>query len=160
MNTIQHLIFLAFLTQSSSCQQVRDKDYEIKVEIVGDSASPVYFGTPERERGSSFLGDYLAPENGYLKSLAIPFDSSEKAKNISRKNEGNYYFRVRTVRDANGHIISSNYGKIHGDFMLWSLPLEQGGVAQISWIACYFNPTPNGWGQSSRINTSAFFANR
>lgn len=103
----------------------------------------VYFETPNREQGSSFLGNYQAPESGYVNTLEIPFNSSETSKNMSRKNEGNYYFRIRTVRDASGNVLRSNYGKIHGDLMLWTLHREQGGVAQITWIESYFNPTLN-----------------
>ncbi len=40
----------------------------------------------------------------------------------------NYYFRVRTVVDDRGNIVSAHYGKIYGDFMQFSY---------------YFNPTPN-----------------
>jgi hypothetical protein len=40
----------------------------------------------------------------------------------------NYYFRVRTVLDSQGNILSTHYGKIYGDFMEFSY---------------YLNPTPN-----------------
>jgi hypothetical protein len=39
-----------------------------------------------------------------------------------------YYFRVRTVLDSQGNILSTHYGKIYGDFMQFSY---------------YLNPTPN-----------------
>jgi hypothetical protein len=39
-----------------------------------------------------------------------------------------YYFRVRTVLDSQGNILSTHYGKIYGDFMQFRY---------------YLNPTPN-----------------
>ena len=39
-----------------------------------------------------------------------------------------YLFRVRTVEDHDGNIVSARYGKIYGDFMQFSY---------------YLNPTPN-----------------
>lgn len=103
----------------------------------------IEFLTTDREKGSILLGDYEAPNQGYKNELNINFDSSDIKANYSRTQDGNYYFRARTTRDASGDIIQSNYGKIHGNFVLWAIPVDQGGVAQISWIASYFNPTPN-----------------
>jgi hypothetical protein len=40
----------------------------------------------------------------------------------------NYVFRVRTVLDKQGNIVSTHYGKIYGDFMQFSY---------------YLNPSPN-----------------
>lgn len=39
-----------------------------------------------------------------------------------------FYFRVRTILDHQGHIVSARYGKIYGDFMQFRF---------------YLNPTPN-----------------
>jgi hypothetical protein len=48
----------------------------------------------------------------------------------------NYFFRVRTVRDQSGKIISAHYGKIYGDFFF-------GCSASYIDYTYYLNPTPN-----------------
>jgi hypothetical protein len=60
-----------------------------------------------------------APVDGYKPEFIQPQDM-----NLDR----NYYFRVRTVLDSRGNILSTHYGKIYGDFMQFRY---------------YLNPTPN-----------------
>ena len=72
---------------------------------------------------------YEAPENGYEREVTRVNISHppEKVKWDYDPNR-NYFFRVRTVLDANGNVKSALYGKIYGDFMQFTY---------------YINPTPN-----------------
>jgi hypothetical protein len=60
-----------------------------------------------------------APADGYQ-----PHYEQTQGPDLNR----NYYFRVRTVLDSHGNILSTHYGKIYGDFMQFTY---------------YLNPTPN-----------------
>jgi hypothetical protein len=51
------------------------------------------------------------------------------------REDQNYFFRVRTKKDAQGNIVSALYGKIDGDF--------RGGIAGKITFTYYLNPTPN-----------------
>jgi hypothetical protein len=55
----------------------------------------------------------------------------------------NYYFRVRTKTDAQGRIVSANYGKIYGDFFLDPANFDWGYYATLMLVDTYFNPTNN-----------------
>lgn len=94
--------------------------------------------------GSELVSDYLAPETGYVPALSL--SKRAKAGETTRhwidesKPDSNYYFRVRTVLDERGGLVSAHYGKIYGGFEFGrymrseTLFLKSG--------VCYFNPTP------------------
>jgi hypothetical protein len=104
--------------------------------------------------GSSFISDYLAPESGYLPMLERKAVSGkarflpgywEYLSSLERKA---YYFRVRTKTDADGKIISANYGKIYGPLTL--VPVLKNHVAfkkalkaNFTVNGLYFNPASN-----------------
>lgn len=71
----------------------------------------------------------LAPPDGYQPELNKERSAhpGQVTKNDSDPNR-NYLFRVRTVKDHAGNIVSAHYGKIYGDFMQFTY---------------YLNPTPN-----------------
>jgi uncharacterized protein (DUF2141 family) len=103
----------------------------------------VEFLTVDRERGSIFLSDYKAPENGYVNCVTFAFDSDNMTAAMNQSKNGNYYFRSRVNQDADGKIKSCHFGKIYGPFTLWGIPTSRGGVASFGFAACYFNPTSN-----------------
>jgi hypothetical protein len=80
------------------------------------------------QTGSELVSDHEAPKDGYQPVVLLRRSSVNGIIRDDAKEERNYYFRVRTEVDAEGRIVSANYGKIYGDFM--------------SFIY-YFNPTPN-----------------
>lgn len=88
-------------------------------------------GTSEsgRKYGSKLVSDYVAPLEGYQETW-IQRTWKEKGSHhqTTRNIDRNFYFRVRTMVNEEGNIISAHYGKIYGDFM--------------SFIY-YLNPTPN-----------------
>ncbi|HTV41407.1 MAG TPA: hypothetical protein VMF08_12570 [Candidatus Sulfotelmatobacter sp.] len=70
-----------------------------------------------------------APIDGY-QSQWVQTDNRKPGQPVetNRNPNHNYYFRVRTVLDSQGNILSTHYGKIYGDFMQFTY---------------YLNPTPN-----------------
>jgi hypothetical protein len=52
----------------------------------------------------------------------------------------NYFFRVRTKKDANGNIVSALYGKIYGDFNNGNSGVETRKEINFTY---YLNPEPN-----------------
>jgi len=84
---------------------------------------------PDAEVGSGLRSPHEAPTEGYQPELtretsAKPGQASKFEYDPNRI----YLFRVRTVLDHDGNIVSARYGKIYGDFMQFSYCL---------------NPTPN-----------------
>ena len=65
-----------------------------------------------------------------IESHWVQTDNQKTGKPIetNRNPNRNYLFRVRTVVDDKGNIVSAHYGKIYGDFMEFKY---------------YLNPTPN-----------------
>ena len=78
-----------------------------------DGIQPVF--APPRG-GSELRLAHEAPESGYENLLKLRI-CSEKDKSVYEnvREDQNYYFRVRTQRDAKGNIISGLYGKISGN---------------------------------------------
>jgi hypothetical protein len=76
--------------------------------------------TTEFSKGSQLPSAHEAPANGYFQSIKRIMATDEDGGLAGATNVRNadarkcYYFRVRTKRDANGKIISANYGKIYG----------------------------------------------
>ena len=93
------------------------------------------FGDPgNNHEGSAFLSDYLAPTNGYERSIStynkVRYSAPRTAsRDTNDDNHYLYYFRVRTQTNATGQVTNALYGKIHGQL--------NGN------FRCYLNPTPN-----------------
>jgi hypothetical protein len=77
------------------------------------------FILPDGEIGSGLRSPHEAPVDGY--------QSKHEQTQMPDPNRI-YLFRVRTVKDHEGNIVSAHYGKIYGDFMQFTY---------------YLNPTPN-----------------
>ena len=87
------------------------------------------FTVPDSEKSSALRSPHEAPAEGY-KAEWVQFDN-RKPKTPTKTNKDanrNYFFRVRTVTDDRGNIVSAHYGKIYGDFMRFDY---------------YLNPTSN-----------------
>ena len=79
--------------------------------------------------GGRLASDYEAPEKGYQPFWVQELNGGKNVATQTNKDPNrNYYFRVRTILDEDGNIVSAHYGKIYGDFPN---------------IIHYFNPTPN-----------------
>jgi hypothetical protein len=81
------------------------------------------------DRGSELLSSQEAPTNAYLSKI-VRLNTSHPGQNpvIDYDENRVYLFRVRTVVDGHGNIVSAHYGKIYGDFMQFIY---------------YLNPNPN-----------------
>jgi hypothetical protein len=106
-------------------------DYEYKVKVTFPKAGDgiQIYTIPDSENGSGLRSSHEAPLDGYLSELNKERSAhpGQPAKNDDDPNRI-YLFRVRTVKDHEGNIVSAHYGKIYGDFMQFSY---------------YLNPTPN-----------------
>jgi len=106
-------------------------DYEYKVKVTfpkpGDGIQT--YTIPDSEMGSDLRSPHAAPVEGYQAELNKERSAhpGQPTKNDDDPNRV-YLFRVRTVKDHEGNIVSAHYGKIYGDFMQFSY---------------YLNPTPN-----------------
>lgn len=82
-----------------------------------------------------------APVEGY-EPVLLKHQQTEAGQvpKIEFREDQNYFFRVRTKKDAQGNIISAMYGKISGDFNQ-----EDGGFLVRGWLSFtyYLNPVPN-----------------
>ena len=86
--------------------------------------------------GSGLRLPAKAPEEGYVSSLnkRVYYARNKQGESNIRADQ-NYFFRVRTVKDAEGNILGALYGKIHGDFQF----NQRGGLT----FTYYLNPTSN-----------------
>ncbi|HTR43604.1 MAG TPA: hypothetical protein VMH87_18480, partial [Pseudomonadales bacterium] len=106
-----------------------ESDFTLTVTFPKSSDGIQEFTVPDTEKGSGLRSPHEAPTEGY-QSQWVQFDNRKPRRPIktNRDPHHNYFFRVRTVADDKGNIVSAHYGKIYGDFMEFKY---------------YFNPTPN-----------------
>ena len=91
---------------------------------------------------SQLLSRHEAQENGYEPQVYFVTDRtpSKILQNIELAKTAYLTFRSRILRDDNGNIISSNYGKIYG--ISYGRVDETSGKISIT-LLYYFNPIPN-----------------
>jgi hypothetical protein len=93
---------------------------------------------PEAGLRSSYIFPYEAPQTGYKESLfkEMWYENNlpPQHTNVKPDDQINYIFRVRTVVDEDGNIVSANYGRIQGDIRV----IADGSV----WFKYWFNPNP------------------
>ena len=86
--------------------------------------------------------DYLAPEQGYSTNMLAKMEYNSKSgvsgSSVYRSDEY-LAFKSRIKRDADGNIISANYGKFYSEIEFIRGVGEFVGVS----FLYYFNPTPN-----------------
>lgn len=94
----------------------------------------------EREplRGSVFRLPRFAPEDGYTPVWTSETYARETKDYCVFKENQNFIFRVRTLKDEQGNIISAQYGKIAGP--IFYEVRESGATMKFTY---YLNPTPN-----------------
>lgn len=106
---------------------------------VGNGLHAVPLAAPD---GSELRMDAIAPEDGYVASRKWRYSRQvEKMIQLesvddSDKNQ-NFYFRVRSVVDANGKVLSAWYGKIQGDIIYD--PRGKNGLQTVG-FTYYLNP--------------------
>ena len=118
------LVFTAHLQQRSKS----DYDYELVVTFSNAKDGLQPFDAPQFY-GSKMRSPRFAPQNGYLpewKQVRKRAPGTSEISNVSQSQ--NYMYRVRTVVDKDGNVVSALYGKIYGDFLRFTY---------------YLNPLPN-----------------
>ena len=94
-----------------------------------------------RDTGTSFPSIYEAPTNGYQAQVVQSLDRTKYKIMAKEEIGGSEYlvFRVRTVLDDKGNILSARYGKIYGPIEYGEKDQGGGGVR----FTYYLNPTDN-----------------
>jgi hypothetical protein len=109
---------------------IHDYDYKLVVSFPNNMDGILPFELKPEFQSSEFRSAYSAPDRGLLPSWIVTRSrrpgTAEKSNYDPERHA--YLFRVRTVADSTGKIVSANYGKIYGDFMNFTY---------------YLNPTPN-----------------
>ncbi len=79
-----------------------------------------------------------APKGGYASRITKRVVRVAEGSALDNETRGdqNYFFRVRTVLDANGEVVSALYGKIYGDIHFFVPPGSNGMVR----FTYYMNP--------------------
>jgi hypothetical protein len=93
---------------------------------------------PDADEQSSFRWPFSAPSDGYQPTLEKMVSYlPDKGYKTTVKEEMNYIFRVRTVRDSEGRVTQAMYGKIRGE-----IEIARSGAIQFRY---WFNPdgSPN-----------------
>jgi hypothetical protein len=87
-------------------------------------------------KGSRLRLPRIAPDDGYATNLVCVTSYSESGdRNDMNVDDQNYFFRVRTQKDAGGNVTNALYGKIHGQFEYFVIGKIQ--------FAYYLTPPPN-----------------
>ena len=100
-------------------EDITGKDYHrrISIRFSNDGDGLIPFDSSHHV-GSLLISDYHAPKEGYIPTWSqTSFQETGGAHKTTRKDERNYYFRIRTKVNQEGAITSAHYGKIYGDFM-------------------------------------------
>lgn len=100
------------------------------------------FMVKKKHSSSAFKSDYLAPEQGYSTNVfaQMEYDSQHGVSGSSVFQSDEYLvFKSRIKCDAEGNIVSANYGKFYSGIEFMRGVGEHVGVG----FLYYFNPTPN-----------------
>lgn len=113
---------------TANLDQRGERDYDYKLTIAfsnkGDGIQ-----TFQGDTSSRLKSPRTAPGEGYQPEWVQTRTLKPSGPEVTNWDEKrNYFFRVRTVLDAKGDVVSAHYGKIYGDFMTFTY---------------YLNPTPN-----------------
>jgi hypothetical protein len=120
------VIFTAHVSDRSE----DDYDFGLAVSFPNQLDGIVPFHPDSYLSGSALRSPYDAPLTGYQPTLIVKRSrrpGEPEVSNYDPRRHG-YFFRIHTVADSTGKLISANYGKIYGDFMNFTY---------------YLNPTPN-----------------
>jgi len=94
----------------------------------------------KKDMWSEFYSIYEAPTNDYQSFIhLINEGTKDKVVKLEKLDRTEYLvFRVRTILDEKGNIVSAKYGKIYG-------PFDYGVGEKLDHLrfTYYFNPTPN-----------------
>ena len=113
------------------------QDYRSSLTIAfpnkGDGIQNIYV---THEGGPKLAMPYSASQDGYTTNL---FFEESNGNYQEEREDQNYVFRVRTVLDENGKVVSALYGKIHGNILFDVRGSETASLL----FTYYLNPTSN-----------------
>jgi hypothetical protein len=119
------IIFEAHLDQHGE----NDASYKLTVSFPKPSDGIQEFTLPDAEKGSVLRSPHEAPAGGYQSQWVQTRNRKPGQPETGNLDPNrNFIFRVRTVVDNQGNVVSAHYGKIYGDFLQFRY---------------YLNPTPN-----------------
>lgn len=117
------------------------RDYESKLTVsFAPAADGIQVWDDNADYHSALKLPRIAPADGYVQPLVLSnrrLPGSFVERDL--KEERNYFFRVRTVRDQDGQIVSALYGKIDGDIRF--SPIHSKTCSLM--FTYYWNPTIN-----------------
>lgn len=120
-----------FFTAEDNRRAANNFDYRLIVSFpnAGDGIQAFETNAFRPNEGSALRSPHEAPESGYEpQRVKTQSQRPGEPSQYGLDDNLNFFFRVRTVLDAQGNIQSALYGKIYGDFMHFRY---------------YLNPTPN-----------------
>ena len=109
----------------------------ISAEFIGQDNGVVKVTPPP----NAVLKVRTAPHDGYGRSFRVWYGRTKTMQiDKSLDDDACHVFRIRTVKDRDGKIISALYGKVYGGFALtYKVEEHPSGVS----FTYYLNPTPN-----------------
>jgi len=125
-----------YLTYKAEAQDLWTGSYELDL-LCSNRLEGFY--RAEKDMWSELRSCYEAPSDGYRTQVVLCLDRTKyKILKKEQFGESEYLaFRVRTLLDDKGNLVSAMYGKIYG-------PIEFGvGKEHHVRFTYYFNPTPN-----------------
>ena len=119
---------IIFHAESDNPDDAFNYNYNLTVTFPNEKDGIQTFTSPEGY-GSQLKSAQQAPAAGYdPKWVQTRRRTTDKIIEWNYDTNRKYYFRVRTVLDKDGNIVSALYGKIYGDFLQFTY---------------YLNPTSN-----------------
>jgi len=122
--------------KTRSGYQIFDATFNLSFSAPDDGIQSVY--AKLSGEGSELRLPRLAPEQGYETNLVRHAYEHDNGSFVERREDQNYFFRVRTKKDEKGNIVSALYGKIHGEIDA-DLSRTNNSIRFIY----YLNTTPN-----------------
>jgi hypothetical protein len=95
---------------------------------------------PSIKAGSELCSSHTGPDKGYASSLSfLQGNSKERGQYGMDDKAENYFFRVRTVLDERGDVVSALYGKIYGRIEFFPVSYKAAKIR----FTYYLNPVAN-----------------
>jgi len=120
-----------------------DRDYEGGLTLrFSQSADGFVAADTPQEDGSRLRLPYEAPADGYVaqkvwREQRRPVSDGRDVVHSDSSRTMNYFFRVRSIVDAEGRVVSALYGKIYGDIRYFiGTKVPRSGLA----FTYYLNP--------------------
>jgi hypothetical protein len=118
-------------TEEFNKKSALDYDFKFIISFPNTGDGIQEFTVPDAEKASGLRSPHEALNDGYQSQLIREnFHRPDHTGKTDYDANRNFFFRVRTVLDNKGNIVSTHYGKIYGDPLMMN-------------FRYYLNPTPN-----------------